>query len=145
MTLKIDCFAPDETMTSLGSMTRPCASPIHFATALRSAGVPSTFVYFVAPASSAFFAASLMNDGRVEVGLARAEADDVDAGGLELGGLGGHGEGRGRFDDGQPAGELHGATPCLRLAARALTTAGGTIRETSPPMRATSLTSEEDT
>src|SRR5262249_59839021 len=82
---------------------------------------------------------------RVEVRLARAEADDVDAGGLELRGLGGDGEGRGRFDDGQPAGELHGATPCLRLAASALTTAGGTIRETSPPMSATSLTSEEDT
>src|SRR5678816_4850020 len=50
-------------MTSLGSIEMPCALPIHVATALRSGTVPSTSVYLVAPASSAFFAASLMFAG----------------------------------------------------------------------------------
>jgi hypothetical protein len=141
----MDCLAPELTMTSLGSIVKPCALPIHVATALRSGTVPSTSVYLVAPASSAFLAASLMCAGRVEVGLAGAEADDVDARGLQLGRLGGHGQGRGRFDDGQPTRELHGFTPCLRFSASAATTPAGTRPETSPPINATSFTSDEDT
>src|SRR3954467_5151608 len=44
-------------------MVRPCALPIQAAPALRSGTVPSTSVYLVAPASSAFLAASLMCTG----------------------------------------------------------------------------------
>ncbi len=61
--LKIDCLAPELTMTSLGSIDRPWALPSHAATALRSGTVPSTSVYLVAPASRAFLAASLMCAG----------------------------------------------------------------------------------
>ena len=44
-----------------------------------SSGMPSTAVYLVLPASMAWIAASLMLAGRVEIGLAGAEADDVAA------------------------------------------------------------------
>ena len=55
------CFAPTVTITSEGVMSlKPWARPNQAATALRSWGVPSTWVYLVAPASSAFLAASLM-------------------------------------------------------------------------------------
>src|SRR4051794_29981288 len=50
-------------MISPGSNGRPCALPSHLATAARRAGVPSTSVYLVAPASSARLAASLMCEG----------------------------------------------------------------------------------
>ena len=57
------CFAPALTITSSGATSKPCARLSHAATAWRSCGVPSTGVYFVAPPSSAFFAASLMCAG----------------------------------------------------------------------------------
>src|SRR3569833_823434 len=60
MALNSDCLAPALTMISLGSNDMLCALPSHFATAARSAGVPSTWVYFVAPAARARFAAALM-------------------------------------------------------------------------------------
>jgi hypothetical protein len=57
------CLAPALTITSLGLTSKPCALLNQLATALRSWGVPSTCVYLVAPASSAFLAASLMCPG----------------------------------------------------------------------------------
>ena len=57
------CLAPALTITSLGATSKPWARLNQAATALRSWGVPSTWVYLVAPASSAFLAASLMCTG----------------------------------------------------------------------------------
>src|SRR5262245_45313818 len=59
----MDCLAPELTITSPGSTAKPWALPIQAATALRRGAVPSTSVYLVAPASSAFLAASLMCAG----------------------------------------------------------------------------------
>ena len=84
----------------------PCRS--RSATALRSGTVPSTSVYFVAPASSAFLAASLMCAGVSKSGSPAPKLTTSIALGLELRRLGGDGQGGGRFDDGQPARELHG-------------------------------------
>src|SRR5690606_17266712 len=89
--------------------------------------------------------------GRVEVGLAGTEADDVDAVGLELGGLRGDRE-RDRGLDGIEAGrDLEGCRHghpwtvyFLYFALSAATTGAGTRPVTSPPRLATSLTSEDD-
>jgi len=47
-------------------------------------------------------------DGRVEIGFSGAEADDVAALGLQLGGAGRHGQGRGFLDGENAVGERHG-------------------------------------
>ena len=156
MALNSDCLAPALTMISPGSIDNPCALPSHFATAARKAGVPSTRVYFVAPASSARLAASLMWAGVSKSGspapklitsrpFARKAAALAETASV----------GDGSMSDNRRASFnerllLQVVTQTVFFSSRYLrdkeaATEGGTIRETSPPISATSFTREEDT